>query len=148
MRIVVQSIDKSSLELRGFTPTPSFKVQFQAAMFEGGARLVPFSGLADALAGDEFSVEISQETVSGLRLCDPQTTSIVEPLSVPGDFKVRGQVRYVMPCSEPAGRCYFLVEVGDADFSLSDVDLDGLKPEIGDQVEFVAHDLTFWDESL
>lgn len=148
MRIVIGSIDKDSFELRGYTPTPSFVVQFSSVTFSGTARLVPFSGLADAKPGDEFFVEFAQGSVSEFRLSGSVEPSAVVPLPTPGDFKVRGTVRHVSYPSEPAGNRITDVNVGDADFSLSLEDIGDLRPDIGTKIEFVVHDLSMWDESI
>lgn len=148
MHIVIDSIDKESFELRGFTPQPSFRIRFTSSTFAGIARLVPFSGLADAKPGDEFDVEIAQESVSEFRLSEPSGIVGVEPLLMPGDFKVRGIVRFVSPPSEPAGNWDIYVQVGGADFVLPLQNPAILRPDVGAEVEFVVHDLSLWDESL
>lgn len=148
MRIVIGDIDKDSFELRGYAPTPSFVVQFSSATFSGTARLVPYSGVADAKTGDEFFVEIAQGSVSGFRLNGAVEPPAVVPLPTPGDFEVRGTVRHVWYPSEPAGNRITEVNVGDADFSLSLEDIGHFRPDIGTKVEFVVHDLSMWDESI
>jgi hypothetical protein len=148
VHIVIDSIDRDSSALRGFTPTPSFKVRFSSNMFGGTARLVPSSGLADAKTGDEFDVELAQESVTGFRVSEVSGTLGIEPLLPLGDFKVRGTVRHVSFPSEPVGNRITYVQVGDAEFCLTLQDIGDLRTETGTTVEFVVHDLSMWDEAI
>ena len=148
MHIVINSIDRDSSALRGFTPTPSFKVRFSSNTFGGTARLVPASGFADAKPGDEFDVELAQESVSGFRVSEVSRPLGVEPLLPLGDFKVRGTVRHVSFPSEPVGNRITDVHVGGAEFCLTLQDIGDLRPETGTTVEFVVHDLSMWDEAI
>lgn len=148
MHIVIDWIDKDSFALRGFTPTPSFRVRFSSQTFSGTARLVPACDLADMKPGAEYEVEIAQESVTGFRVADISANMGIEPLLSPGDFKVRGTVRYVDFPSEPVGNRITTVEVGDAEFCLALQDIGDLRPEIGTAVEFIVHDLSMWDEAL
>jgi hypothetical protein len=147
MRIIIESIDKDSFELRGFTPMPSFNVQFSSEVFSGVARFIPFSGAADADVGAEFDVELNQGAVTGFRLCEVSIPSI-EPLSTLGDFKVRGIVRHVPSPSEPPFNRTTWVSVGKANFELDAEETGGRRLAIGSGVEFVVHDLSMWDEEL
>lgn len=87
MHIVIDSIDKDSFALRGFTPTPSFRVQFSSQTFAGTARLVPASELSDVKPGSEFEVEVAQESVTGFSVSEISGKIGVEPLMPLGDFK-------------------------------------------------------------
>jgi hypothetical protein len=148
VHIVIDSIDRYSSALRGSTPTPSFKVRFSSQTFGGTARLVPASGIADAKIGTEFEVEIAQESVTGFRVSEMPATLGVEPLSTPGDFKVRGTVRHVSFPSEPVGNRITYVQAGDAEFFLTLQDIGDLRPEMETTVEFIVHDLLMWDEAI
>lgn len=147
MRIIIEDINKHSFELRGFTPMPSYNVQFNSEVFSGVARLIPFSGVPDAPVGTEFEVELAHEAVSGFRLCEVSSPS-VEPLSALGDFKVHGIVRHVTFPSAPPGNRITWVHVGKADFVLSVEDTRRWRPAVGSGVEFIVHDLSMWDVAL
>lgn len=147
MRIIVEYIDKNSFELRGYTPTPSFKVQFSSKVFAGVARLIPYSGAPDAVSGAQFDVELNQEAVTGFRMCDVRHPC-VDPLVNLGDFKVRGIVHHVAFHSEPPGNHLTYVNVLEAVFMLGAEDTGAFRPAIGSGVEFIAHDLSMWDEAL
>jgi hypothetical protein len=148
VHIVIDCIDKDSFALRGFTPTPSFRVRFSSQTFGGTARLVPASELADVKTDSEFEVEIAQESVTGFRITEMSGSIGVEPLLPLGDFKVRGTVRYVSFPSEPVGNRITYVQAGDADFCLALQDIGDSRPETGTTVEFIVHDLSLWDEAL
>lgn len=148
VHIVIDGIDKDSFALRGFTPTPSFRVRFTSQTFGGTARLVPASELADVKTGSEFEVEIAQESVTGFGVTEKSGGIGVEPLLPLGDFKVCGTVRDVWFPAEPVGNRITCVQVGDADFCLTLQDIGDLRPEIGATVEFIVHDLSMWDEAL
>lgn len=148
MHIVIHSIDKNSLSLRGFTPTPSFSVKFSSQPFSGTARLVPAVEISDVKTGSEFQVEIAQESVTGFRLSEMSGDVYVEPILPLGDFKVRGIVRYLAFPSEPVGNRITYIQAGEADFCLALEDIGDLRPEVGTIVEFIVHDLSLWDYAI
>lgn len=148
MHIVIDNIDNDSFAVRGFTPTPSYRVRFTSQTFSGTARLVPACVLADVTPGARYEVEIAQESVSGFRVADISANIGVEAILPPGDFKVRGIVRYVDFPSEPVGNRITAVQAGDAEFCLALKDIGELRPETGTAVEFIVHDLSMWDEAL
>lgn len=148
MRIVITSIDTDSLRLRGFTPTPSYGVQFSSQTFSGTARLVPAAELADVKEGAEFEVELAQESVTECRLSAMAGSTGVEPILPLGDFAVRGIVRYLSFPSEQAGNRITYVQAGDAVFCLALEDLRDFRPEVGTTVEFIVHDLSMWDQAI
>jgi hypothetical protein len=53
-----------------------------------------------------------------------------------------------MDCSELAGNRITYAAVGDAIFTLTLADTCGLKPNEGTVVEFIAHDISLWDDEI
>lgn len=147
MNIVIDTIE-STVELIGFTKMPSFSVRFHSAGFEGIARFVPASGTSDQCKGSQFGVEICQEYVTDFRILDSFNLAKVDPTGEDGCFHVCGTIHAVMDCSEPAGSRITYVAVGDAIFTLTLADTGGLKPNEGSVVEFIAHDISLWDDEI
>lgn len=148
MHIVIHNIDNDSSALRGFSRMESYRVRFSSQTFSGTARLVPACDLAEIKPGADYEVEIAQESVTDFSVADISANIGVEPLSPPGDFRVRGTVRHVDFPSEPVGNRITYVQVCDAEFSLALQDIGDLRPEIGTAVEFTVRDVSMWDEAL
>ncbi|QYF91767.1 hypothetical protein KY495_13265 [Massilia sp. PAMC28688] len=147
MNIIIEEIDPHSLELRGFTPSPSYLVQFTSQAVTGRARLVPASGLPDARPGDQFLVEVAQESISGFRECAKPRSQRMIPLAHAGDYEVQGVVEIVSHPSGPAGNRVTYVEACGVLFTLELSDMGLFRPEVGTCVEFVVHDMSLWDEA-
>ena len=147
MNIVIDAIE-STVKLIGFTKMPSYRVHFNSAIFEGIARFVPASGVPDQCKGSQFGVEIGQEYVTNFRILNIPNLEQIDSTGEDGCFHVRGVVHAVMDCSEPPGNCITYVAVGDAIFTLTLDDSGGVKPNEGTVVEFIAHDISLWDDEI
>ncbi|MEN9866574.1 MAG: hypothetical protein RL748_2164 [Pseudomonadota bacterium] len=147
MNIVIDTIE-STAKLIGFTNMPSFRVHFSSAVFKGIARFVPASGTSDQCKGSQFGVEICQEYVTDFRILDSPNLARIDSTGEDGCFHVCGAIHAVMDCSELAGNRITYAAVGDAIFTLTLADTCGLKPNEGTVVEFIAHDISLWDDEI
>jgi hypothetical protein len=147
MNVVIDDIE-SAVKLIGFMKMPSYRVNFSSAIFGGIARFVPASGVPEQCMGSEFSVEIAQESVTNFRILNDPVSEGIDSTGEEGCFHVRGIVHAVMDCSEPPGNRITYAAVGDAIFTLTLDDTGGLRPNEGTAVEFIAHDISLWDDAI
>ena len=103
--------------------------------------------MADAVAGDEFIVELAHESVTDFNVTAGMVQPSVACAIVPGDFKVVGEVCFLDSAASGA-ICGAYIAVGDATFALTLEEMGGVAPSIGTMVEFVAHEVSMWDEAI
>lgn len=147
MLVTIENIDENSMQLIGCMKIPSFSVRFSSAVANGFARFVPASGVAQGCIGRSFYVEINQETITNLQLLTPMAIESVTPLAAPGSFLVQGTVSSVVPLEGPDASLV-TVTARDATFTLEQKELEGFRPSLGEQLSFVAHGVSLWDEAV
>lgn len=145
MIIFIDEVDSESFLPIGYTNLPSFFVKFKSACFDGVARFVPASGLPADCAGHEFGVEIAQDFVTDFKIVSGGEVLKVEPLEKVGSFRVCGEVRGV---PKPTEGQTTTVVIGEAYFTLTLDDIGKIRPDVGDVVTFIVHDLSLWDETI
>jgi hypothetical protein len=149
MRITIKAIDEDSVQALGYTPTPSYAVEFTSTAINGQARFVPASGSANDCVGQVFDVEVNQERVSAFKMAEGKPfVEAVTSLPEKGSFHVQGVVVSVVPLSEPVGNEVASVSAGEALFMLTSEELGGAKLIVGERITFVAHELSLWDEAI
>jgi hypothetical protein len=146
MLVTIEHIEESTMQQIGCMKIPSFVVRFTSSVVSGFARFVPASGDANVCMGQTFYVEINQESVTDLQLIQLSAIESVTPLPAPGSFLVLGTVDSVVPLGE-AGPVVTVTARG-ATFTLATDELGSLIPSLGEQLSFVAHGLSLWDEAI
>jgi hypothetical protein len=147
MLITIESIDESSMQPIGCMKIPGFIVRFTSPAVSGFARFVPSSGTAKGCIDQSFYVEINQENTTDVQLLPLKAIESITPLPAPGSFLVLGTVTALVPLGGLDGQLV-TVAARDATFTLESKELGDIQPMLGEQITFVAHDLSLWDEAI
>lgn len=147
--ITIESIDTSAMKPLGLTQLPSYPVRFSSATVSGAARFVPFGDDASEYLGRTLCVELATERVTGFERIAPRNgEGFIVALDEQFAFKVVGQVGSVRCVAEPPGNVVITVAAGTATFLLSSEDFPDTSLEEGDNVTFLVHELSLWDEEI
>lgn len=142
MNIEIININKENVVLIGGNQYLGYRGRFECPLVSGEAVIVPYSGREEKLAvGNVISVETDQETVSDFKVETAEVEPMIEALSTPGDYKVRGIVVL------NSDNVVFDIEVGNFSFAVDNKDTGNLIPKVGDLVSFNIHGLSLWDEN-
>lgn len=143
MRIIIKDIPSLDEVTVPGGDTKGYVVRFGCALGEGMAVLVPASRRRFGWkVGAELQVEISQATISDLRIWKHRGTMVpmLTPLEPAGDYQVRGLITRL----DEAGLIY--MDAADLQFVLVRSDeLKALEAGLGDNVMFTLHGLGLWE---
>ncbi|WP_348944900.1 hypothetical protein ABHF33_16090 [Chitinibacter sp. FCG-7] len=147
MKIFIDKIDTLMVKPIGYTNLNSYPVHFKCATFAALARFVPAGENPEAYLNYEIDVEIAHECIKGLCESNNRHPQVI-PLAEEFSYHVRGEVQAINYHVEPAGSRTTYVVAGDAAFALTLAETGSLSLSKGEMVEFDAHGLSLWDESI
>ena len=141
MIIKIVNIDKSN-EIIIDDISLGYKCEFTCSLVSGVAVVVPYENREDFLEpGAILSVETSQNEITNFAIVSDSIEHSITRLSQGHNFYVVGTV------SLNGDNEVFWVDVGNFTFILDIEDTKGIKPKLGDSVEFCLNGLILWDEN-
>lgn len=134
MHVNILEIDSSKPISLGFTQ--AYMGKFNCSLTSGTAMLVG----NNLEPGKTISVETDFKRVSKIKLNDQPGVQEMKESSKKGDYFIRGIV---------IQQAYDAIQVDCGfKFNLEPMNFGNTKPQIGQSVEFVVHELSLWDQNL